>query len=99
MVAYRDVRWPIIQHRGHIAGEGAGIVTVDGRPAARVVCLFERNLGMGALRLVAKQVSLPDGSYRFTGLNPKQAYVVMAIDEYKQYEPVAWDWVYPALDD
>lgn len=99
MVAYRDVRWPIIQHRGYIAGEGTGIVTVDARPAARVVCLFERNLGMGALHLVAKQVSLSDGSYRFTNLDPKKPYVVMAIDEYKQYEPVAWDWVYPAVDD
>lgn len=79
--------------RGFIAGRGEGIVTVGGTPAARRILLFER----GRFVLVRSIWSKADGTYLFDRLNESMEYMVVAVDHKKQYEPVAYDFVRPAL--
>ena len=47
-----------------IAGEGVGIVTLDNAPGVAVVDLFVRATN----QWIRRQVSTPEGKYRFTGL-------------------------------
>lgn len=80
---------------GFIAGRGDGIVTVGGVPASRQILLFERERFV----LVRSTWSKDDGAYLFDRLNPDFEYLVLAVDHKKQYEPVAYDFVVPALPD
>ena len=86
------------EHNGYIAGSEDGIVTVAGRPASQPIHLYEVSSGFAKMQLVARQVSLQDGHYMFTGLNPKKRYLVMVRDHKKEYEPFAFDFVEPATD-
>lgn len=84
-----------IHGAGFIAGGGDGIVTVGGVPASRQILLFERERFV----LVRSTWSNGDGTYLFDRLNPDFEYMVLAVDHKKQYEPVAYDFVVPALPD
>lgn len=79
---------------GFIAGTATGIVTVDGRPAARrILCIRRDNF-----RVVRDTWSKPDGTYLLPGLNPQMDFIVLALDHEGRWEPVAWDWVRPATE-
>ena len=80
---------------GFIAGRGDGIVTVGGVPAERRIFLFERE----RLVLIRSTWSAKDGTYLFDRLDPDREYMVMAEDYKRQYEPVVYDFVRPAVDD
>lgn len=88
----------IPEHEGYIAGTDDGIVTVAGRPASQPIHLYEVSSGFAKMQLVARQVSLQDGHYMFTGLNPKKRYLVIVRDHKKEYEPFAFDFVEPSTD-
>lgn len=86
-------------HTGYIAGIGDGIVTVNGVPASRPMYLYETTRGFDTPKLVAKQVSLKNGHYLFTGLDPTKRYLVLCrpiygIDE-RGVTAKAWDNVTP----
>lgn len=76
---------------GVIAGDGSGIVTVAGNPAARPVYLFDAQ----TMTLLKIRHSNADGHYIFRALNENKKYLVMVRDDKKAYEPFAWDWVSP----
>lgn len=80
--------------RAYVAGTGDGIVTVQGKPAARKIWLLD------ALTLAIVQVatSLQNGHYLFMGLDPTKEYIVMARDYKKEFEPFVWDYVKPMED-
>ncbi len=78
---------------GFIAGRGDGILTVGGQPAERRILLFERE----TFKLVRGVWSRPDGTYLLDRINPDRDYLVLALDHKKQYEPVAYDFVRPAV--
>ncbi|SNU78701.1 Uncharacterised protein [Neisseria zoodegmatis] len=78
---------------GFIAGRGDGILTVGGQPAERRILLFER----GTFKLVRGAWSRPDGTYLLDRINPDRDYLVLALDHKRQYEPVAYDFVRPAV--
>lgn len=78
---------------GFIAGRGGGILTVGGQPAERRIILFER----ATFQVVRDTWSRPDGTYLLDRLNPDHEYLVLAVDHKKQYEPVAYDFVRPAV--
>lgn len=78
---------------GLIAGRGDGILTVGGEPAERRILLFDRD----TFKLVRSVWSNPNGTYLFDRINPDREYLVLAIDHKKQYEPVAYDFVRPAV--
>lgn len=79
---------------GYIAGTGDGIVTVQGKPASRKICLLD------AQTMAVEQIitSLKNGHYMFLGLDPAREYMVMVRDYKKEYEPFVWDYVKPADD-
>lgn len=79
---------------GYIAGSGDGIVTVQGKPAARKIYL------LNALTLAIEQVvvSLKNGHYIFMDVNTNKKYMVIARDYKKEFEPFVWDDVTPADD-
>lgn len=85
-------------HQGYIAGNGDGIVTVAGKPASRPIHLYESMSGFGSMQLVARQASLQNGHYMFTGLNPKKRYMIIVRDHKREYEPFVFDFVEPATD-
>lgn len=79
---------------GFIGGTADGIVTAQGRPAARKIWLLN-----GQTMAVEQVVtSLANGHYMFMGLDPNKRYLVMARDYKKEYEPFVWDDVTPADD-
>lgn len=79
---------------GYIAGLNDGIVTVAGQPAARQIAVF--NADNLALQIVT--MSLTNGHYLITGLNPNKRYLVIGRDYEKVYESQSWDYVTPATD-
>lgn len=83
-----------LAHSGYVAGANDGIVTVQGKPAARKIWLLD------AQSLAVEQVvtSRSNGHYLFMGLNPDNRYLVMVRDYKKEYEPFVWDHVEPATD-
>ena len=81
--------------KGYIAGQAEGIVTVAGEPAARRIYLFARP----AMTCIADTWSKEDGTYRFTRLSTDAQYLMIAADHKKQYEPVGYDYITPALPD
>ncbi|MBF0803365.1 hypothetical protein IR141_03195 [Neisseria sp. 19428wB4_WF04] len=78
---------------GFIAGRGDGILTVGGQPAEQRILLFERE----TFALVRGVWSRPDGTYLLDRINPDRDYLVLALDHKRQYEPVAYDFVRPAV--
>lgn len=86
------------EHYGYIAGASDGIVTVTGKPVARPIHLYEVSSGFAKMQLVARQASLPNGHYMFTGLDPAKRYLIIARDHNKEYEPSVFDFVEPATD-
>lgn len=81
-------------YQGYIAGTGDGIVTVAGLPAQRDVVV----LNVNDLSVVARNVSLKNGRYLITNLDPSKKYLIMARDYNKEYQPAVWDYVTPATD-
>lgn len=77
---------------GYIAGEGEGIVTVNGRPASRRVIAFAPKYNFKPVR---STWSNPDGTYRLANLDTESELIVMAIDHEGLYEPVAYDGIKP----
>lgn len=77
---------------GYIAGEGEGIVTVNGRPASRRVIAFAPKYNFKPVR---STWSNPDGTYRLANLDIQSELIVMAIDHEGLYEPVAYDGIKP----
>lgn len=86
------------EYAGYIAGSGDGIVTVRGLPAQRIVYLYLVARGVSPMVVVSHQLSLTNGHYLFTGLDPAKEYLVMVRDYKKELEPFAWDFVKPADD-
>lgn len=80
---------------GFIAGRGDGILTVGGEPAERRILLFDRE----TFKPVRGVWSRPDGTYLLDRINPGREYLVLALDHKKQYEPVAYDFVRPAVSE
>lgn len=78
----------------YIAGANTGIVTVQGKPAAREVILLNAKT-MAVERTV---MSLKNGHYIFLGVDSHKLYIVMVRDYKKEYEPFVWDYVKPADD-
>ena len=79
---------------GYIAGSGDGIVTVAGNPASRHIHLLDAS-NFAYLR---HTVSLQNGHYLFSGIDPAKQYLVIARDHNKEYEPAVFDYVTPATD-
>lgn len=79
---------------GYIAGLNEGIVTVRGIPAQRETILLDAI----SLQVVQRSRSLPTGNYIFIGLDTNRAYILMARDFKKEFEPFVWDHVRPATD-
>lgn len=74
-----------------IAGEGEGIVTINGIPAVRQVAALEQP----SLEVVAKTWSFPDGTYLLPNLDKSKQYIVMAYDYKGDYAPVAESHIVP----
>ena len=87
----------IFDGQGYIAGRANGIVTVDGQAASREILLFTQTANF-ALVLIDRIWSNADGTYLFKDLSTRHRYLVMARDNFGRYEPVAHDWVTPAVD-
>lgn len=85
--------YPRTEGEAYIAGSGDGIVTAQSQPSSRKISLLDTGLN-----LLQTTVSLPNGHYMFTGLDPNKEYMVIARDYKKQFEPCAWDRVKPATD-
>ena len=83
------------QFQGFIAGNGNGIVTVDGKPGQKRIVIFERTHTFPCLR---QTWSNSDGSYLLPWLDVSKIYTVMAVDDKEKYEPVVWDFIKPAID-
>lgn len=79
---------------GYIAGANDGIVTVQGKPAALSVLLFDAT----TMQVEKNIVSIENGHYIFMDLDPNKEYLAMARDYKKEYEPFCWDYVKPADD-
>ena len=77
--------------RAYIAGEGNGLVTVNGQPAARQVVALEQD----TLAVARRVWSTPSGRYVLYDLDPAKQYVVLGVDWRGEYEPVAWDRITP----
>lgn len=90
-------------HNGYIAGTGDGIVTVAGKPAARAIHLYVVTSGFAPMLLIARQASLSNGHYLFTGLDTDKKYLIIVRDLppndlEQRYEPFVWDYVEAAHD-
>ena len=80
---------------GFIAGNGNGIVTVDGKPSQKRIIVFER---IHAFPCMRQTWSNADGSYLIPWLDVSKIYTVMAVDDKEKYEPDVWDYIKPAID-
>lgn len=77
---------------GVIAGNGAGIVTVERSPASKPVYLFDAE----TMTLLKTRWSNETGNYIFRALNENKEYFVVARDDKKAYKNImAWDWMTP----
>lgn len=79
---------------GHIAGQGAGLLTVNGAVARRRIIVIETKTN-----LIVRQVwSNNDGTYLINNLDETKQYHVIAVDDAKQYEPVGWSFITPCTN-
>lgn len=81
---------------GYIAGTGDGLLTIDGKPAAREILLACADAVYQGF--IHRTFSLPNGRYLITNLDPNKRYLVLARDYNKEYEPCVYDNVAPAAD-
>lgn len=88
-----EASW-VSKQNAFIAGEGSGILTIGGQPAVR----FIYALSVDGLHIKSVTTSNPDGTYRLRNLEPNKKYLVIARDSEGKYEPVAYDYVTPALE-
>lgn len=79
---------------GYIAGTGGGIVSIDGKGAARRIYLLDAQ----TLQVLYVNHALNNGHYLLRGLDPSREYLLIARDHLRNYEPVAYDYVRPATD-
>ena len=77
---------------GVIAGT---VLDIQAQPVSRRVRVHERATG----RIVRETWSDADGKYRFTDLDPRRAFYVMAFDHTLQQNAVVSDNVHPELED
>ncbi|MDO6786039.1 carboxypeptidase-like regulatory domain-containing protein [Cobetia marina] len=83
---------PVSERRGVIAGT---VLDIQAQPVSRRVRVHERSTG----RIVRETWSDADGKYRFTDLDPRRAFYVMAFDYTLQQNAVVSDNVHPELED
>ena len=83
--------FPVPEHRGTIAGT---VLDIQAQPISRRVRVHERTTG----RIAREGWSDADGKYRFTDLDPRRAFYVMAFDHTLQQNAVVSDNVYPELE-
>lgn len=81
--------------QGIIAGEGPGIVTVNGSPAVRPIRIYDRETG----EIVARTQSAADGTYSVPGLSTARRYMVVVIDSAEVHNAAVQDMVTPELPD
>lgn len=79
--------------KAYIAGEGLGIVSINGRAAAREILCLDND----TKAVLYKTWSHADGSYLIPGLDKDKLYVVIAFDYKGDYEPVAYDRIAPHI--
>lgn len=84
----------IFRGKAWIGGEGEGIVTKNGVPAALPVVALEQP----SLTVAAKTWSFPDGTYILPNLDKDKQYVVMAYDYAGDYPPAAESHISPYND-
>ena len=77
----------------YIAGEGLGIVSINGRAAASEVLCLDND----TKAVLYKTWSRSDGSYLIPGLDKDKLYVVIAFDYKGDYEPVAYAPIAPPI--
>lgn len=77
--------------KAYIAGEGEGLVKINGKPAVRQVAALRQD----TLAVAAKDWSSPDGRYLLPNLEPNVNYIVMAIDYTGAFEPVCFSHIQP----
>ena len=83
---------PIPERRGVIAGT---VLDIQAQPVSRRVRVHERATG----RIVRETWSDADGKYRFTDLDPRRAFYVMAFDHTLQQNAVVSDNVHSEVED
>lgn len=76
---------------GFIAGVGKGVVTVEGAPASRRVYLF----ALPDMRCIDDVWADDNGEYRFSQLDTRKRFLVLARDHTGKYDPVSADNVKP----
>lgn len=66
-------------------------VTVEGLPARKRVFAFHRK----SMIIAGDSWSDSEGTWKIKNLDETQDYLLMAVDDTKTYEPIAYDWVKP----
>lgn len=84
----------LLRHQGYIAGTGDGLVSVGNKPASRKIYVLDTQ----TLAIIKTAVSLDNGHYLITNLDPSRKYLIMARDYKGEYEPSCYDNVSPAAD-
>ena len=80
--------------KGFIGGTADGMVTRGGLPASLDIYL----LGANNFALLGNYVSMENGHYLITNLDPDQRYLILCRDYHQEYEPAVWDFVAPSTD-
>lgn len=83
---------PLIK-TGYVAGTGDGIVTIDGKPAVRLVYALNKDMNV-----VAVSISAQSGQYLLKNLDPSQRYLVLCRDHTGVYDPACYDHIAPMND-
>ncbi|WP_421717481.1 hypothetical protein [Algiphilus sp.] len=82
-----------LRGKGVISSGASELVTVEGSPASRTVRLYHSRSGW----LIQTQRSKPDGTFRFSGLNPDLLFKVEAYDDVGIHNAVVADFVKPVI--
>ncbi|HSH26743.1 MAG TPA: hypothetical protein VK972_03080 [Wenzhouxiangella sp.] len=80
--------------KGRIAGESPGLVTVGGAPSQRKVLCMDS----ASHSVVSISHSAPDGTYRFSNLDPSRRYYLVAFDHTETYNAVIRDNITPVTE-
>lgn len=83
----------IAAHKGYLAGTQDGIVTIGGVAGIANIYVFDAN----TLLLKQQTRSLQNGHYLVPYLNPTQRYLLLARHIKRQYEPISYDDIKPAV--
>ncbi|MCK5770944.1 hypothetical protein [Algiphilus sp.] len=84
-----------VHGKGFIAGQGSGVLTIDGTPAVGEVWLYERVPNSG--KLIARTQSRSDGTYAIEFIPPERRYMVVGTDPDGVHNAVVADRITPAL--